>query len=310
MIQGRRTVGIPLMVVLALLGALLLAPSGGTHALWSDGQTQSLGSVSSDNIGLSASLVSAEPTLPGSSTIQVQNTSTRLDGVLSANSSVTAVGWDNELAGHVDVSYAECAGGAEIGTSAVGPGERQDLCVSATAPGSGADFLRQYAGATVQVRSELTQTAVDAPTWSANATVDTQHRVGFPRPTHPGETLRLRDVCQSPLLAGPATISWAWPDTSGRQTVDTPAVARWAIQQKVNDGWEEIVSVDRTARSATLPGGSLVGLLNTATVRVVGYPTADAQTPVVGTFEVQVSRTLDLLGIPLLVSCTSATGLP
>ncbi|WP_162802054.1 hypothetical protein [Ornithinimicrobium murale] len=306
--RGRRAVGIPLTVVVALLAALLLAPSGGTHALWSDGKTRSLGAVSSDNIGLSARLVSAEPTLPGASRIEVQNTSASLQGSVSATPSVAPVGWDNGLAGQVAVSYAECAGGAGIGTSPVGPGERQELCVQTTAPGSGAAFLRQYAGVTVQVSSALTQTAVGVPTWSSSATVGTQHRVPFPRPTHPGDTLELANVCREPLLVGSATLSWAWPDTTGTVAQQTPAVATWAIQKRVGpDAWQGVVSgISGSARSARLSTADLLSL-GSYDVRIVGYSAADPATPVVATFTVNVTS-LNLLGTGLLVRCNSATG--
>lgn len=305
MIQGRRAVGIPLVVVLALLAAVLLAPSGSTHALWTDSEPLSPGGVASDGISLSASVQQEGTQLPGTSTVTVENTSARLAGLLSVSPSVAPVGWDGGLSDQLDISYAECATGVQVGTSRLGAGERQDVCVTTTPPVSGADLLRNYAGATVEVTSNVTQQAADAPSWTSSAAVTTRHHIDFPRPTHPGERLTRHSVCEGAVF-GSATLKWAWPDTDGRQSTGTPAVEHWAIQEETSPGvWREVVgNIPADARSASVTGQRLWGV-NSHWLRVVGYSAADPATPVGGTFKVNVTS----VGSSLFLRCNWAEGI-
>ncbi|WP_109472392.1 hypothetical protein [Ornithinimicrobium cavernae] len=296
----------PVLALLCLVAVAVTAPAGVTQAAWTDSRSVPLGVVTNDGISVDVTADDGVADLADTTTLGVHNTSARLDGLLSVEAGVAPVGWDSGLAARLTTGYATCASGRPVGEEPLAAGAFTELCLRTTPAQSGGELLRAHAGATVEITSTVTQRAATAPSWDARDAVTTRHALEFPRPTHPGDALTVEAVCRSSRL-GPATLSWAWPDSSGHAPGQaSPAVHHWGLQRwdARAQRWDEVRSLAGSERSTTLGAEVVLGLLQPDTFRIVGYPSADPGRPHIGTFQVDVRTVLGLLGVVVSASCT------
>ncbi|WP_153397097.1 hypothetical protein [Ornithinicoccus halotolerans] len=291
-----RRLALPLLLVGALAGVPLLAPTaGGTQARWSDTQDIALGTVANDNLGLSLTADQAVTSVPGSTTVRLVNESTRLQGSVHLQGSATRAG--TPVAG-LSVQYT--AGGSAVQDVTVAPGQRRDVTL-AVAAADQRQLLLAHAGSTVDVSTTAGQTSAAAPNWAGSGAVTTRHHIPFPRPTHPGGgQLEAAKVCQGAVV-GAGTLRWAWPDSGVSSAQASPAVDRWTVERLSGGQWQLVTRVAGDARSASVSASQLVGLATSTWFRVVAHP-AVGTGPVRATFEIELKQVLSLL-IPVGVSC-------
>ena len=305
MTRSARRLLLPLALVAALVGLTVLAPTGGgTHALWSASEAIAVGEITNDSLGLSMTAPKSVTEIPGSTTLTLTNESARLDGTVDQLQGSASI--DGEAVPDLPLNY--LMGGSPVEDFVLEPRQGREVELEVT-PEELRTLQLSHAGRTIDVTTTATQESGDATSWTGSATAKTEHHVSFPRPTHPGGgELTSEKVCDGQLI-GRGTIMWAWPDSDGDDQYPSPAVDQWTVEVLKSSGWEEVQSVRGDLRSARVSVSYLLGVGTSAWFRVVAHPEAGNGPEYGATFMIEMKQAINLLGIPVGVTCGAVTAI-
>lgn len=235
--------GLRLGLISALAVAVLaVSPAGGTQASWHDAEQVELGTLSTEQIELEAT--------SGTDHTTVTNTSTASEVTWSPTKvAATPMGRTTsaEAAGILDglsVDYrTDRAASKARWRAGKGTGAGRDVTgpTATLAAGDSAELhrrispvdqnqlIRRYGARSVTLTTDLTASAIAAPSWGATAQDTTTYQVPFPAP----DGLSCTDGSGG-TSGRSAVLTWTW---AGSNQATHPAVASWEVLVEQDGTW-------------------------------------------------------------------------
>ncbi|GAA4415202.1 hypothetical protein GCM10023169_01300 [Georgenia halophila] len=285
---GRRTHRGWALLGAAVLAAVVVSPSGETQARWHDHEDVTLGTMTTDTVGMSVTstgpTTSAVTNTSGSATLAWAPTE-----VTATPDARTTGAEAAQILGGLVLGYDDCNGGSSWSTgttsgttrtitgapTTLAAGQTSSLCQPVSVTDELA-LIRSAGARSVDLTTTLAGSAVEAPAWSTTATTSTDVTVPFPQPT----SVSCRDT--KPGLLGIPTriepvIEWSW---AGTNVAGQPAVALWEVLVQNGSGsWNPVRTVTSGTMQVTLTNYDLPQPAWTSySVKVRAYPfTANGQ---------------------------------